>query len=88
MTSLYQSAGGQVFVKLDNHTLRRDEVSDMVDLNGALLVGWAETELCTVKLNDTIVKSDLPPKTIVRVFLPVRRVGVTAGSMEADPKPQ
>ncbi|HAP08102.1 MAG TPA: hypothetical protein DCR20_09755 [Planctomycetaceae bacterium] len=88
MTSLYQSAGGQVFVKLDNYTLRRDEVSDMVDLNGALLVGWAETELCTVKLNDAIVKSDLPPKTIVRVFLPVRRVGVTAGSMEADPKPQ
>jgi hypothetical protein len=88
MTSLYQSAGGQMFVKLNNHTLRRDEVSDMVDLNGALLIGWAETELCTVKLNDATVKSDLPPKTIVRIFLPVRRVGVTAGSMEADPKAQ
>ncbi|MFN5739964.1 MAG: hypothetical protein ACK5A1_00145, partial [Planctomyces sp.] len=86
MTSLYQSAGGQLFVKLQNETLRRDEVSDMVDLNGAVLIGWADTELNSVQLNDETVSPGIPSKTIVRLFLPVRRETTTAGSQEADPK--
>lgn len=86
MTSLYQSAGGQLFVKLQNETLRRDEVSDMVDLNGAVLIGWADTELNSVQLNDETVSPGTPSKTIVRLFLPVRRETTTAGSQEADPK--
>jgi hypothetical protein len=86
MTSLYQSAGGQLFVKLQNDSLRRDEVSDMVDLNGAMLIGWADAELNTVQLNDSTVSAGIPSKTIVRLFLPVRRDTTTVGSQEADPK--
>jgi len=86
MTSLYRSAGGSVFVKLQNDSLRRDEVSDMVDLNGAMLIGWADAELNTVQLNDTAVPPGIPAKTIVRLFLPVRRDTTTSSSQEADPK--
>jgi len=86
MTSLYQSAGGSLFVKLQNDSLRRDEVSDMVDLNGAMLIGWTDTELNTVQLNDTAVPPGIPAKTIVRLFLPVRRDTAAVGNQEADPK--
>ena len=75
-----------MFVKLQNDSLRRDEVSDMVDLNGAMLIGWAVAELNTVQLNDSTVSAGIPSKTIVRLFLPVRRDTSTVGSQEADPK--
>ncbi|MGV2342241.1 MAG UNVERIFIED_CONTAM: hypothetical protein LVR18_52545 [Planctomycetaceae bacterium] len=58
----------------------------MVDLNGAMLIGWADAELNTVQLNDTAVPPGIPAKTIVRLFLPVRRDTATSGSQEAHPK--
>ncbi|MFO0976331.1 MAG: hypothetical protein U0996_08015 [Planctomycetaceae bacterium] len=84
MVSLYNSVGGEQYVRLQNNSLRHDEVSDMVDLNGALLIGVMDTAPTELLLDGQPLKSEQSP-AVVRFFLPVERV---AGPSEelADPK--
>jgi hypothetical protein len=86
MTSLYQSAGGEVFVQLQNDQLRRDEVSDTVVLNSALVIGTIDLPLATLRLNDQETTPEAS-ETVVRLFLPVRRLP-RIGSDQANPKEQ
>lgn len=84
MVSLYNSVGGDQYVRLHNHTLRHDEVSDTVDLNCALLIGVIDSPSADLVLNGQPLKSRQSP-VVVRFFLPVERV---IGDTEtfADPK--
>lgn len=84
MVSLYNSVGGDQYVRLQNHTLRRDEVSDTVDLNCALLIGVIDSPSADLVLNGQPLTSKQSP-VVVRFFLPVERV---FGEVEtfADPK--
>ena len=84
MTSLYQSAGGEVFVQLQNDQLRRDEVSDTIVLNSALLIGSIDLPLSTLRLNDQETTPEAS-ETVVRLFLPIRRLP-RIGSDQANPK--
>jgi hypothetical protein len=71
MASLYEAAGGRAFVQLRNDALRRDELSDSITLNTALLIGLMPRQLSEVLVDDQPV----PPEqaaTIVRLFLPVQ----------------
>jgi hypothetical protein len=83
---LYQSAGGEVFVQLQNDQLRRDEVSDTVVLNSALVIGTIDLPLATLRLNDQETTPEAS-ETVVRLFLPVRRLP-RIGSDQANPKEQ
>jgi len=76
MTSLYNSAGGEVFVRLQNDGLRRDEVSDTIVLNTAMLIGVADLPLSQLQLNDQTL-TPVRSETVVRLFLPVTRVART-----------
>lgn len=84
MTSLYHSAGGEIFVGLQNDGLRRDEVSDTIVLNEAMLIGVADLPLSQLQLNDQAL-TPVRTETVVRLFLPVARVA-TAATDQANPK--
>ncbi len=84
MVSLYEAVGGDQYVRLQNHTLRHDEVSDTVDLNCAMLIGVIDTPSADLVLNGQPLTSEQSP-VVVRFFLPVERVFGEAETF-ADPK--
>ncbi|MEY3456941.1 MAG: hypothetical protein RL215_98, partial [Planctomycetota bacterium] len=85
MTSLYEAAGGRSFVQLKNDALRRDELSDSISLNTALLIGLMPRQLSEVLVNDQPVATE-QAATIVRLFLPVQPTA--AGRPTAEPTEQ
>lgn len=90
MASLYKSAGGKAWVQLRNDALRRDELSDSITLNTAVLIGLMPRQLSDVQADGNPV----PPTdsaTVVRLFLPIERVSGNlppAATKEADQLPQ
>jgi hypothetical protein len=84
MTSLYDSAGAENYVKLKNEYLRRDEVGTALQLNTALLIGVIDTPLSQLGLDDQIVEPT-SSGTVVRLFLPVKRAGGSSMPTFADP---
>lgn len=73
MASLYEAAGGRSFVQLRNDALRRDEMSDTIGLNHALLMGVLKDPLAEIQVDDQrIVAED--SVTVVRLLLPVERI--------------
>ncbi|MGV2338414.1 MAG UNVERIFIED_CONTAM: hypothetical protein LVR18_31745 [Planctomycetaceae bacterium] len=73
MASLYEAAGGRSFVQLRNDALRRDELSDTIGLNHALLMGVLKDPLAEIQVDDQrIVAED--SVTVVRLLLPVERI--------------
>lgn len=84
MTSLYESAGAENYVKLKNEYLRRDEVGTALQLNTALLIGIIDTPLSQLALDDQVVEP-ASTGTVVRLFLPVRRAGGSSMPAFADP---
>ncbi len=87
MTSLYESAGGSTFLRLQNDVLRRDEVSRMINLNGAVLLGKADTSLSSLQLNSESLSSE-SGQTVVRLLLPVHRELVDQSRPAALPDEQ
>jgi len=85
MISLYSTAGGELYVRLQDDYLKRDEVSDAIQLNTALLIGIINRPLTQLQLNDQPVVP-VESQTVVRFFLPVRRTLNSTVSEEADPK--
>lgn len=83
MVSLYNSVGGDQYVRLQNNTLRHDEISDVVDLNGAMLIGVVDAPSTELQLNGQPLKSEQSP-VVVRFFLPVERVAGESATF-ADP---
>jgi hypothetical protein len=73
MASLYEAAGGRAWVQLRNDALRRDELSDTIALNTALLVGVIAEPLSEVQVDEKAVRSE-KTATVVRLFLPVERI--------------
>ncbi|MFM7057636.1 MAG: hypothetical protein ACKO2P_12020 [Planctomycetota bacterium] len=73
MASLYESAGGRAWVQLRSDALRRDELSDTIALNTALLVGMIAEPLSDVQVDEHAVRSGATA-TVVRLFLPVERI--------------
>lgn len=86
MVSTYQATGGETYVRLSNDYLRRDEISDSLHLNTALLIGLADLPLAELSLDKKPVQP-VSSQTVVRFFLPVHRKVVTDGSEDASPKP-
>ena len=84
MTSLYQSAGAENYVKLKNEYLRRDEVGTALQLNTALLIGVIDTPLSQLNLDDQTIEPT-STGTVVRLFLPVRRASASDMLDLADP---
>ena len=84
MTSLYDSAGAENYVKLKNEYLKRDEVGSALQLNTALLIGVIDTPLSQLSLDDQVVEPT-STGTVVRLFLPVRRTSGSGVPVLADP---
>ena len=84
LTSLYQSAGAENYVKLKNEYLRRDEVGTALQLNTALLIGVIDTPLSQLGLDDQTVEPT-STGTVVRLFLPVKRASSSNMLDLADP---
>lgn len=72
IASLYESAGGRAYVQLRNDALRRDELSDTIALNNALLVGLMAEPLAELQVDGQSVQATTTA-TVVRLFLPVER---------------
>ena len=84
MVSLYDVPGGETFVKLQNNALRHDDVSDVIHLNTVLVLGTLDVPLSEMIVNGTTV-IPTESQTVVRLLLPVRRVGSVADSRMAEP---
>jgi hypothetical protein len=84
MVSLYNTAGGEVYTRLQNQYLRRDEVSDACALNTALLIGTIDSPLSRLQLDSETIEP-VESRTIVRLFLPVQRRIDDSGYRDADP---
>ena len=84
MTSLYQSAGAENYVKLKNEYLRRDEVGTALQLNTALLIGVIDAPLSQLGLDGQNVEPT-STRTVVRLFLPVKRASASDMLDLADP---
>lgn len=85
MVSMYNLAGGEVYVRLQDDYLRRDEVSDTVQLNTAMLIGSIDLPLTQLQLDGQTVSPEAT-QTVVRFFLPVTRTSTGDIPKEADPK--
>lgn len=85
MISLYNTAGGEAYTRLQNNYLRRDEVSDAIQYNVAMLIGTVDLPVQQLTL-DTDTLTPGHQQTIVRAFLPVSRAAGTSIPLEADPK--
>jgi hypothetical protein len=85
MISLYDSAGGENYSRLQDDYLRRDEVSDTSQLNTALLIGLVDLPLTQLQLDDQVIEP-AESRTDVRFFLRVNRTGSFEAVKEADPK--
>jgi hypothetical protein len=85
MISLYNAAGGEIYVRLQDDYLSRDEVSDAIQLNTAMLIGVIDTPLTQLQLDNQTV-APVESQTVVRFFLPVSRNPNSDTFKEADPK--
>jgi hypothetical protein len=85
MVSMYNTAGGEQYARLQDNYLRRDEVSDAIQLNTAMLIGVTDLPLSELKLDGTVVEPTAS-QTVVRFFLPVERSSSNETLIEADPK--
>ena len=74
MISLFQIAGGESYVKLSNNSLRRDELSDSISLNTAMLIGVIDLPLTELVVDEKPVPAT-KSQTVVRFMLPVSRPG-------------
>ena len=84
MVSLYEVPGGETFVKLQNNALRHDDVSDVIHLNTVLVLGTLDMPLSEIVVNGTTV-IPTESQTVVRLLLPVIRVGSVRDSLMAEP---
>lgn len=84
MVSLYEVPGGETFVKLQNNALRHDDMSDVIHLNTALVLGTLDGPLSEMVVNGTTVMPT-ESQTVVRLLLPVMRFGSTTDSRMAEP---
>jgi hypothetical protein len=85
MVSMYNLAGGEVYVRLQDDYLRKDEVSDTVQLNTAMLIGSVDLPLTQLQLDGQTIAPQTT-QTVVRFFLPVTRSLAGDILKEADPK--
>ena len=85
MVSMYNLAGGEVYVRLQDDYLRKDEVSDTVQLNTAMLIGSIDLPLTHLQLDGEEIAPEVT-QTVVRFFLPVNRSSAGDIPKEADPK--
>ena len=85
MISLYHTAGGEIYVRLQDDYLKRDEVSDAIQLNTAMMIGVVDRPLTELQLDHQSV-SPAETQTVVRFFLPVIRTLHGEVPKEADPK--
>jgi hypothetical protein len=83
MVSLYKIVGGEIYVRLQDDYLRRDEVSDSIQLNTAMLIGLVDLPPAQLHL-DSQPLSPAESQTVVRFFLPVRR---TSGEIPKEATP-
>jgi len=84
MTSLYESAGAENYVRLKNEYLKHDEVGSALQLNTALLIGVIDRPLSQLSLDDQVVEPT-STGTVVRLFLPVKRTSGKSIYDLADP---
>jgi len=64
--------------------MRHDDVSDVIHLNTVLVVGTLDLPLSEMIVNGTAVMPT-ESQTVVRLLLPVMRVGGAADSPMAEP---
>lgn len=84
MISLYNTAGGEVYVRLQDDYLKHDEVSDAIQLNTAMMIGVADLPLTQLRLDNQPL-DPVETQTVIRFFLPVERSMAADDVREADP---
>lgn len=84
MVSLYEVPGGETFIRLQNNALRHDDISDVIHLNTALVLGTLDRPLSEMVLNGNTV-APTESQTVVRLLLPVMRFGGLTDSRMAAP---
>lgn len=70
-TSFYQVLGGEQYTTLQNQSLSRLDVSELLKLHRAVLIGRMKISPLTVKLNDQVLPED-ERTVLVRFILPVK----------------
>lgn len=83
MVSLYD-VPGESFVKLQNHALRRDEISDSLYLNTVLVMGSVDLPMSELLVNGNAVVP-VESQSVVRFLLPVLRTENTTPAPMAQP---
>lgn len=83
MTTLYEVAGAQGYVRLQNHQLRHDELSDTIRMNYAVLLGRLDQPLYRIQIDEETVEPD-DWVTVVRILLPVELREATAAATPED----
>ncbi|HQX50137.1 MAG TPA: hypothetical protein PLY87_09865 [Planctomycetaceae bacterium] len=84
MTVSLYDVTGEAFVRLQNNALRRDEVSDALYLNTALVMGTVDLPLSEMIVNGTAVVP-VESQTVVRFLLPVVRSDTGERPQMAEP---
>lgn len=81
MLTFFQAAGGKQYTGLENRALRSFDLTPLLGLNRAVLVGRVEVPAAEVRVNDTVAT---PEKqwTFVRLILPVKNLRIS-GSQPA-----
>lgn len=85
MISMYNTAGGEIYVRLQDDYLKHDEVSDAIQLNTAMMIGVVDRPLTQLQLDHQSI-TPAETQTVVRFFLPVNRTHAIEVPKEADPK--
>jgi len=80
MMSLYQVAGGSNYTGLSHGAFDYMDLSDSVQMNYALLIGWMDSPVTTLTLDGQTLPAD-ESSTIVRILLPVDRREAGAQSL-------
>jgi len=71
--TFYDFLDGKNYTKLDNHALRELDLSGMLEMDRAVLLGWIPHAAARVEVDGEPIEPE-QPRTCVRVVMPVRRV--------------
>jgi hypothetical protein len=72
MLTFFAKAGGKSYTTLDNHQLSSLDLSELLDMNRAVLFGKMAVPTAAVEVDGAPVESDRN-ETYIRIVLPVKR---------------
>jgi hypothetical protein len=83
MLTFYQAAGGIQYTGLEHRAMRSFDLTPLLALNRAVLIGRIETPAAEVRVNDTPLAAE-KQWTFVRVVLPVKNLRASGAAPAPD----